>query len=76
MTSTRKTERSNARVSRHEAFAKALHGATLRVKDVPGVLLDVHFDDNGDLDRESFLVKVVSGKQVVTATLPPVNPIQ
>ena len=58
------------------AFAKALHGATLRVKDVPGVLLDVHFDDNGDLDRESFLVKVEKGKQVVTATLPPVNPIQ
>jgi branched-chain amino acid transport system substrate-binding protein len=59
-----------------KAFAKAMHGATIRVKDVPGVLLDVHFDDNGDLDRESFLVKVVGGKQVVTATLPPVNPIQ
>ena len=55
-----------------KAFAKAMHGATIRVKDVPGVLLDVHFDDNGDLDRESFLVKVVGGKQVVTATLPPV----
>ena len=38
--------------------------------------LDVHFDDNGDLDRESFLVKVVNGKQVVTATLPPISPIQ
>jgi branched-chain amino acid transport system substrate-binding protein len=59
-----------------KAFAKALHGATIRVKDVPGVLLDVHFDNNGDLDRESFLVKVVNGKQVVTATLPPVNPIR
>ena len=58
-----------------KAFAKAMHGATIRVKDVPGVLLDVHFDDNGDLDRESFLVKVVGGKQVVTATLPPVQPI-
>jgi branched-chain amino acid transport system substrate-binding protein len=58
-----------------KAFAKAMHGATIRVKDVPGVLLDVHFDDNGDLDRESFLVKVVGGKQVVTATLPPVKPI-
>ena len=34
------------------------------------------FDNNGDLDRESFLVKVEKGKQVVTATLPPVNPIQ
>ncbi|MEP6996880.1 MAG: ABC transporter substrate-binding protein [Betaproteobacteria bacterium] len=59
-----------------KAFAKAMHGATIRVKDSPGVLLDVHFDDNGDLDRESFLVKVVGGKQVVTATLPPVQPIQ
>ena len=58
-----------------KAFAKAMHGATIRVTDVPGVLLDVHFDDNGDLDRESFLVKVVGGKQVVTATLPPVQPI-
>jgi len=59
-----------------KAFAKALHGATILVKDTPGVLLDVHFDDKGDLDRESFLVKVVAGKQVVTATLPPVNPIR
>ncbi len=59
-----------------KAFAKALHGATIKVKDYPGVLLDVHFDDNGDLDRESFLVKVVNGKQVVIATLPPVQPIQ
>ena len=57
-------------------FAKALHGATIRAKDNPGVLLDVHFDANGDLDRESFLVKVEGGKQVVTATLPPVSPIQ
>jgi len=57
-------------------FAKTLHGATIKVKDYPGVLLDVHFDNNGDLDRESFLVKVEKGKQVVTATLPPVSPIQ
>ncbi len=56
-------------------FAKTLHGATILAKDTPGVLLDVRFDDAGDLDRESFLVKVVNGKQVVTATLPPVHPI-
>ncbi len=49
-------------------FAKAMHGATIHVKDYPGVLLDVHFDNNGDLDRESFLVKVEGGKQVVTQT--------
>ena len=57
-------------------FAKAMHGATILVKDTPGVLLDLHFDNNGDLDRESFLTKVVNGKQVVTATLPPLNPIK
>jgi len=33
----------------------------------------VSFDQNGDLDRESFLVKVVGGKQQVIATLPPVG---
>ncbi|HLY67779.1 MAG TPA: ABC transporter substrate-binding protein, partial [Chloroflexota bacterium] len=58
-----------------KAFAQALHGAIVFVKDTPGVLLDVHFDDQGDQDRESFLVRIVGGKQVVTATLPPVSPI-
>jgi branched-chain amino acid transport system substrate-binding protein len=52
-------------------LANALHGAKISAKDNPGVLLDVSFDQNGDLDRESFLVKVVNGKQVVTETLPP-----
>jgi branched-chain amino acid transport system substrate-binding protein len=54
-------------------LAKSLHGAKISAKDQPGVLLDVSFDDNGDLDRESFLVKVVNGKQVVTDTLPPAS---
>ena len=54
-------------------FAKAMHGAHISAKEYPGVLLDVTFDNNGDLDRESFLVKVENGKQVVTATLPPAS---
>ena len=45
----------------------------IRAKDNPGILLDVTFDNNGDLDRESFLVKVVNGKQDVTETLPPAS---
>ena len=53
-----------------KAFAKAMHGMKLSAKDYPGVLLDVSFDDNGDLDRESFITTVVNGKQQVTATLP------
>ena len=51
-------------------FAKTMHGLKLSAKDHPGVLLDVSFDEHGDLDRESFMTTVQNGKQVVTATLP------
>ena len=44
-----------------------------RSRTIPGVLLDVTFDNNGDLDRESFMTKVVNGKQEVVATLPPAS---
>ncbi len=47
-----------------------MHGAKFSVKDNPGVLMDVSFDNNGDLDRESFMTKVVNGKQQVIAVLP------
>ena len=56
-----------------KALAAALHGAKISAKDNPGVLLDVSFDQKGDLDRESFIVKVVGGKQQVTATVPPIG---
>ena len=56
-----------------KAFAAAMHGAKFTVKENPGVLLDVTFDNNGDLDRESFMTKVVNGKQEVVATLPPAS---
>jgi len=54
-----------------KAFAKAMHGVRLSAKEHPGVLMDVSFDQNGDLDRESFMTKVVNGRQEVIATLPP-----
>ena len=53
-----------------KAFADAMHGAALSAKDYPGVLLDVTFDQNGDLDRESFMTRVVNGRQQIIATLP------
>jgi branched-chain amino acid transport system substrate-binding protein len=56
-----------------KAFAQAMHGISLSAKQTPGVLMDVSFDKNGDLDRESFIVKVVGGKQQVVATLPPLS---
>jgi len=56
-----------------KALAAALHGAKISAKDNPGVLLDVSFDQKGDLDRESFMVKVANGKQQVIAIVPPVG---
>jgi len=56
-----------------KAFAKAMHGVRLTAKEHPGILMDVSFDQNGDLDRESFMTKVVNGKQEVIATLPPAS---
>ncbi len=56
-----------------KAFAQAMHGIKLSAKDYPGILMDVSFDQNGDLDRESFMTRVENGKQVVFAILPPLG---
>jgi branched-chain amino acid transport system substrate-binding protein len=51
-------------------FAQTLHGMTITPRDEPGVLMEVSFDQNGDLDRESFLGEVINGKQKIVVTLP------
>ena len=53
-----------------KAFADTLHGLTIKAADEPGILMDVTFDQNGDIDRQGFLVEVVEGKQVVRQVLP------
>jgi branched-chain amino acid transport system substrate-binding protein len=53
-----------------KAVAAAMKNSCFTAKDHPGILLDVCFDDKGDIDRESFLVEVKDGRQVVTQTLP------
>jgi branched-chain amino acid transport system substrate-binding protein len=50
--------------------AKTLHGLKLKAADHPGILMDVSFDDKGDLDRESFIVEARDGKQVVKEIVP------
>ena len=55
------------------AIAAVMKNACFKVKDHPGILMDVCYDDKGDIDRESFMVEVKDGKQVITATLPMVN---
>jgi len=55
------------------AVAKALHGLSISAAKYPGVIMDVTVDQNGDLDRESFIVEVKNGAQVVKETLPPLS---
>jgi branched-chain amino acid transport system substrate-binding protein len=56
-----------------KALADALHGLTVRAANEPGILMDVTFDQNGDIDRQGFLVEIVEGKQVVKQVLPKLN---
>ena len=56
-----------------KAFAAAMKGISLKVKDHPGILMDVSYDANGDLDRESYMTRVENGKQVVIGTLAPIG---
>ena len=56
-----------------KAFAAAMKNISLSAKTNPGLLLDISYDENGDLDRESYLTKVVNGKKVVSEILQPVN---
>lgn len=56
-----------------KAVAQAMKGITISAAKNPGVIMDVSFDQNGDLDRESFMVEVKNGKQEVVAVLPPLN---
>ena len=53
-----------------KGVADALHGLTIKAADQPGILMDVTFDENGDIDRQGFLVEVENGKQVIKQILP------
>jgi branched-chain amino acid transport system substrate-binding protein len=53
-----------------QAFARTLHGLTITPEQEPGVLMEVSWDDKGEIDRQSFLVEVIHGKQQITKMLP------
>ncbi|HET9046894.1 MAG TPA: ABC transporter substrate-binding protein [Casimicrobiaceae bacterium] len=57
-----------------KALAQAMKNVRLSAKDHPGVLMDVAYDEKGDIDRESYLVEVKDGKQVIMETLPRLKP--
>jgi branched-chain amino acid transport system substrate-binding protein len=56
-----------------KGFAQAIKNSCFSAKQIPGLLMDLCFDDKGDIDRESFLVEVKGGKQIVVQTLPPLG---
>jgi branched-chain amino acid transport system substrate-binding protein len=51
-------------------FAETLRGMTITPDKEPGILMEATWDQNGDIDRASFLGEVVSGKQQIVETLP------
>ncbi|WP_315741195.1 MULTISPECIES: ABC transporter substrate-binding protein [unclassified Bradyrhizobium] len=56
------------------AFGATMKGLTLTPDKAPGMLMEASWDQNGDIDRESFLAEIVDGKQKIVATLPKLKP--
>ena len=56
-----------------KAAAAAIRNSCFSATQNKGILMDVCFDDKGDLDRESFITEIRNGKTVVAETLPPLN---
>jgi branched-chain amino acid transport system substrate-binding protein len=56
-----------------KAVAAAIHNSCFSAKQYPGILMDVCYDEKGDIDRESFMTEIRDGKTIVAETLPPLN---
>jgi len=54
-------------------LAETMHGLTITPEEEPGILIETTWDDNGDVDRISFLAQVVNGKQEIVKVLPPLG---
>lgn len=52
------------------SIAKTMKGLTITAAQYPNIIMDVTYDDKGDLVRDSFMVEVVKGKQEVKSVLP------
>ena len=46
---------------------------TITPQDEPGILMAATWDENGDIDRASFLGEVVDGKQKIVKILPKIG---
>jgi len=57
-----------------KAFGATMKGLTLSPDTAPGILMEASWDQNGDIDRASFLAEIVDGKQKIVETLPKLKP--
>jgi branched-chain amino acid transport system substrate-binding protein len=57
-----------------KAFGAAMKGLSLKPETAPGILMEVSWDRNGDIDRASFLAEIADGKQKIVETLPMLKP--
>ena len=57
-----------------KAFGAAMKGLTLAPTTAPGILMEASWDQNGDIDRASFLAEIIDGKQKIVETLPKLKP--
>ncbi len=57
-----------------KAFGAAMKGLTLKPETAPGILMEASWDQNGDIDRASFLAEIIDGKQKIVETLPKLKP--
>jgi branched-chain amino acid transport system substrate-binding protein len=53
-----------------KAFAQTMKGLSLKPDTSPGILMEASWDQNGDIDRDSFLAEIVDGKQKIVKILP------
>src|SRR5262245_35272430 len=53
-----------------KALAQTMHGLTITPAQEPGILIETSWDNNGEIDRISFLAEVVNGQQKITKILP------
>jgi branched-chain amino acid transport system substrate-binding protein len=57
-----------------KAFGATMKGLTLSPETAPGILMEASWDQNGDIDRASFLAEIIDGKQKIVETLPKLKP--
>jgi branched-chain amino acid transport system substrate-binding protein len=57
-----------------KAIALAMHGLRISPTQVRGILIDASWDETGEIDRESYLAEIKSGKQEIIQTLPRLKP--